>query len=79
VVRPANLTLGVYRGGRRPIDLYWRIHVGIPGSNMPANYPALNSEQIWDVVNFLQVLPYRSELEKYHIELDQPSGAGTGH
>jgi mono/diheme cytochrome c family protein len=73
IVKPANLTLGIYRGGRRPLDLYWRIHVGIPGSNMPGNYgpTALNSEQIWDVVNFLQVLPYRAEREKYGIELDQ--------
>lgn len=80
VVKPANLTLGIYRGGRRPIDLYWRIHVGVPGSNMPANYPALNSDQIWDVVNFLQVLPYESEREKYGIELNQKVGAAApGH
>ncbi len=29
LVRPINLTTGVYRGGRRPIDLYWRIRSGI--------------------------------------------------
>ena len=43
--------------------------LGVPGSNMPGNYPDLNSEQIWDVVNFLQVLPYKVEREKYGIEL----------
>jgi mono/diheme cytochrome c family protein len=36
VVRPANLTSGIYRGGRRPLDLYYRIHSGITGANMPA-------------------------------------------
>jgi mono/diheme cytochrome c family protein len=40
IVRPANLTLGLYRGGRRPIDLYWRIN-GIPGAAMPNNAQAL--------------------------------------
>jgi mono/diheme cytochrome c family protein len=68
----------VYRGGRRPIDLYWRIHVGVPGSNMPANYPALNSEQIWDVVNFLQVLPYRSELRSSTSSWINRRAAGRG-
>src|SRR5262249_10497456 len=34
LVRPNNLTNGIYRGGRRPIDLYYRIHSGINGSNM---------------------------------------------
>ncbi len=29
LVRPNNLTSGVYRGGRRPIDFYWRIRSGI--------------------------------------------------
>ena len=27
---------GVYRGGMRPIDLYYRIHAGINGAPMPA-------------------------------------------
>lgn len=41
VVRPADLTTGIYRGGRRPIDLYWRIHSGINGVGMPS-YPGLS-------------------------------------
>jgi mono/diheme cytochrome c family protein len=56
LVRPADLTTGNYRGGRRPIDLYWRIHSGIPGSGMAA--AAMNPEDIWAVVNFVQALPY---------------------
>jgi mono/diheme cytochrome c family protein len=63
IVRPANLTAGVYRGGRRPLDLYYRIHSGINGSGMPAyiNSP-LSSEQVWDVVNFLEALPFPNML-----------------
>ncbi len=58
LVRAANLTTGVYRGGRRPIDLYWRIHSGINGSGMAKLGDVMTSDQIWDVVNFLQTLPY---------------------
>jgi mono/diheme cytochrome c family protein len=46
----------VYRGGRRPVDLYYRLDSGINGSNMPAS--GLKPDEIWDVINFLQVLPY---------------------
>jgi mono/diheme cytochrome c family protein len=73
LVRPADLTLGVYRGGRRPIDLYWRIHSGINGSGMAKlGQPAgpLSSDQIWDVVNFLQALPYPAMREAYGININ---------
>lgn len=44
-ILPRNLRLGIYRGGRRPIDLYWRIHNGIDGTPMPAaNMNALKLE-----------------------------------
>jgi hypothetical protein len=36
IVRGRNLYEGVYRGGRRPIDLYYRIHGGINGAGMTA-------------------------------------------
>lgn len=60
LVRPSNLTLSVYRGGRRPIDLYWRIKRGIPPSKMPAvTIPANEeSQKIWDLVNFIEALPF---------------------
>jgi mono/diheme cytochrome c family protein len=34
IVKPTDLTTGVFRGGRRPVDLYYRIHSGINGSAM---------------------------------------------
>jgi mono/diheme cytochrome c family protein len=60
LVRPANLTQGVYRGGRRPVDLYYRVALGIFPSDMPGAGDALrrSPEKIWDLVNFLQALPY---------------------
>jgi mono/diheme cytochrome c family protein len=71
IVRPADLTTGIFRGGRRPIDLYYRIHSGINGVTMPASSNNLTSEEIWDIVNFLEVLPYPRMLEKYGVKLEQ--------
>ncbi len=61
-IRPANLNLGIYKGGRRPLDLYWRIAKGINGAKMPSHSTVLKPEQIWDVVNFVLALPYDPEL-----------------
>ena len=56
-LRPASLVDGVYKGGRRPLDLYWRIAKGINGAKMPAHSGLLNDEQIWDIVNFVLAVP----------------------
>ncbi|MGL4555180.1 MAG: c-type cytochrome [Gemmataceae bacterium] len=56
LVQPRNLTTTTYRGGRRPIDFYWRVKIGIPPSGMPKQ--ALTDEATWDVVHFVQALPY---------------------
>jgi mono/diheme cytochrome c family protein len=72
VVRPANLTLGVYRGGRRPVDLFYRLYGGIDGVNMPQYSPTREENresEIWDIVNFLQVLPYPAMRERYGINI----------
>jgi mono/diheme cytochrome c family protein len=61
-LRPANLNRGIYKGGRRPIDLYWRIAKGINGAKMPAHYPTIEPERIWDLVNFVLALPYEPKL-----------------
>ena len=70
IVRPVDLMKGIYRGGRRPIDLYWRIYSGINGANMPASKDNLDSKEIWDLVNFIQVLPYEAMRNKYEIRLE---------
>jgi mono/diheme cytochrome c family protein len=76
LVRPTNLTTGVYRGGRRPIDLYYRIHSGINGSNMAKLEGSQESDglayekKIWDLINFLRVLPYPKMRERYGIEIN---------
>jgi hypothetical protein len=66
-LRPANLNLGLYKGGRRPLDIYWRIAKGINGAKMPGHGSAMPPEQIWDIVNFVLALPYQPELLRdYH-------------
>ena len=58
-ILPRNLRQGVYRGGRRPVDLYWRIRNGIAGTPMPAS-GSLSEEQVWDLVAYVHHLPYES-------------------
>ena len=58
-IRPRNLRIGVYRGGRRPMDLFLRMNNGIEGTPMPASPSAgLTPEDIWNIVNYVQSLPY---------------------
>jgi len=69
LVRPRNLTVATFRGGRKPEEIYARIAGGILGSNMPAHdklRPTFeekirHSDRIWDLVHFVQ---YVSESEK---------------
>jgi len=61
-LRPANINTGTYKGGRRPIDIYWRIAKGINGAKMPAHETTLKPQQIWDLVNFVLAVPSRPEL-----------------
>jgi mono/diheme cytochrome c family protein len=62
---PRNLRIGIMRGGHRPIDLFWRISAGIRGMPMPAVGPpgpgqkgTLTEQQIWQIVDYVQSLPF---------------------
>lgn len=69
-ILPRNLREGIYRGGRRPVDLYLRILNGIDGTPMPAavlkppgapvNAQGLTSDDIWNIVDYVRALPYES-------------------
>ncbi|QDT56730.1 Cytochrome c [Caulifigura coniformis] len=58
LVVPRNLTTGIYRGGRRPIDLFSRLHGGIKGTPMPAFGGKKSDEELWDLVNYIMSVPY---------------------
>jgi len=64
---PRNLRKGVYRGGRRRIDIFHRIHAGIAGTPMPGSggsgpgvQGTLTEEEIWNVVDYALSLPYEA-------------------
>ncbi len=57
-IKPRDLTRGIYRGGRRPIDLYRRLTQGIKGTPMPGAPKTLKPEQIWDLVNYVLSIPF---------------------
>ena len=57
-LKPRNLRLGMYRGGRRPIDIYSRIEAGIKGTPMSAFGAKMTEQQKWDLVNYVLHLPH---------------------
>jgi mono/diheme cytochrome c family protein len=68
-IPPRNLRHGIYRGGRRPLDLYYRIHAGINGAPMPAAKGTISPEDIWHIVNYVRSLPYELDGE---LGVDRP-------
>jgi mono/diheme cytochrome c family protein len=66
-IRPRNLQQGVFRGGQRPIDLFYRIRNGIDGTPMPAalmkpqdaapSTLGLTETDIWCLVAFVRSIP----------------------
>jgi mono/diheme cytochrome c family protein len=80
---PRNLTLGVFRGGRRPIDIYRRIYAGINGSKMPGigdskkpdGSPLLSQEDLWALVHYVGSLSEQPYAPISHHEPAAPSAA----
>jgi len=68
---PANLTLGVFRGGGRPIDLFRRIQHGVKGTPMAAQALNLSEEEIWHLVNYVRAIAY----EEIDTKVAESSGA----
>lgn len=84
-LQPRNLRLGIYRGGRRPVDLFRRIALGIFPSAMPAHAAMkagekgpeidandatkLQAHEIWALVDYVLSLPYAEDGELRREEL----------
>jgi mono/diheme cytochrome c family protein len=81
--QPRNLTRGIYRGGRRPVDIYRRIFAGIRGTQMPGfGGTVLNDEEIWDVVNYVLSIPFDGKESAYPGPVEgeaKTEVAGNGH
>ncbi|MCS7270044.1 MAG: c-type cytochrome [Gemmataceae bacterium] len=59
--RPANLTDSPLKSQPGAEQLYARIRWGIPAVGMPA-HPDYSDRQVWDLVRFVQSLPFPREL-----------------
>jgi mono/diheme cytochrome c family protein len=72
LVRPNNFPQGVFRGGKRPVDIYYRIHSGIPGSGMVAFGKTFEGQEryIWDLVNFVSTVSYPAMLKGMDLRLE---------
>ncbi|MBI1312911.1 c-type cytochrome [bacterium] len=66
IVKPRNLQRGLFRGGRRPIDIYRRIHSGIKGTPMQAFGNNLSDQDIWDLVNYVLNVPFEKKTQASH-------------
>jgi mono/diheme cytochrome c family protein len=68
---PADLTMGMLHGGRRPVDIYRRIYSGINGTPMPSSKdpntaigesPEERSDRIWHLVHFVTSIIENNEM-----------------
>lgn len=73
-IRPRNLRQGIYRGGRRPIDLFRRVHEGINGAPMPGVTGTLSEEEIWNLVDYLQSLPFEAASQPSRLPRGETQG-----
>jgi mono/diheme cytochrome c family protein len=70
LARPNNFPQGVFRGGRRPVDMYYRVHSGINGSGMNNFGKVLQGDDIWDLVNFVSSLAYPAMYDRLGIKIN---------
>jgi mono/diheme cytochrome c family protein len=87
-ILPRNLVTGLYRGGRRPIDIYRRIYAGIPGGPMPGIGESKDAQgnlvlppaDMWALVHYVRSLSDRDErvAESGHLGAVGATGSGAG-
>lgn len=83
-----DLTRGVFRFGRRPVDLYRRIYAGINGTPMPEHFGmtitengtqrTMNESDIWDLAFFARTLSAQPLVAEHAPEHGAGHG-GEGH
>lgn len=54
-IKARDLTIGHFRGGDEPEEVFKRIRAGIPGTPMPAQ-EALSDSEVWQLVHYVQTL-----------------------
>lgn len=66
-VKPRDLTAGIFKGSSSSGDLYCRMMGGMPGSPMPSYAGALTTEQVWDIIHYVQTLAKEGAEQKSHL------------
>jgi mono/diheme cytochrome c family protein len=75
---PRNLRYGLFRGGRRPIDLFRRIKNGIAGTPMPEAASWVSNDDIWALVHYVGEISQRPRATA-HAGGHGPSDGGGDH
>ena len=81
---PRNLRKGIYRGGNRRIDIFWKIHAGIAGTPMPGLGAAsktpggVSEEEMWNIVDYVLSLPYQGPSQPQHRLPENPGNVSSG-
>jgi mono/diheme cytochrome c family protein len=67
--QPRNLRQGIFRGGRQPYEIFFRLYNGIYPSQMPgvAQTAGMTTDDIWHLVDFVLDLPYQPG-SQYHTD-----------
>ena len=53
-IQPANFTIGAFKGGDLPNELWMRIFSGLDGTPMPSFQSSLEDNEIWALVEYVQ-------------------------
>jgi mono/diheme cytochrome c family protein len=86
-IMPRNIPQGIFRGGRRPIDIYRRIYSGINGTPMPAlgeskkadGTPLLSHDDLWAVVHYVGYLSEQGPKPIAHVTSGGHGDEGESH
>jgi mono/diheme cytochrome c family protein len=82
-ILPRNLRQGVFRGGRRPIDIYYRVKNGINGTPMPAAVSSMTDEDIWALVHYVGSLSEKPRTRAHrgaaHADENKGASGASGH
>jgi mono/diheme cytochrome c family protein len=67
LLKPRDLTAGIFKGSSKSEDLYYRINAGIPGSPMPGYQGIFPDEEIWNLIHYVQTLPKAGAEERSRV------------
>lgn len=65
--QPRNLRQGIFRGGRQPYEIFYRLRNGVFPSGMPGAAAEVTTDEIWHMVDFVLDLPYEAG-SQYHTD-----------